>query len=398
MTALRGRSLSALACVHGIMRAIRREMNLSLSKQVVVVASTLAVISTLIIGCGSSTNGTSDAGVDGTGAPTCETKAAVELGIGTVLDAVIVNGVPTALVNTGSELRVVTATSSATIATVAATADGAIAVDPTGRVCVAYRLMRNDEQSTFQFACAPNWRAIDTLQKGDSAAPKLSYSSKICATAANGCVPSNNWILYYQGRFASVEVATAPADGSLWSDENMSISSVTAPYGVADLDGQSAACFAGNGAVTLLTNHPYRGEIDDVVAWASRRGSVCKIAASGRDIAVLFDGEPGYMLAQWTVPLLPTQMWPVPPAAVATPLVVGSVGTNFALSQWGATLAVAFQGADATLQFATYKDGAWNQGPLGPVINGPLMLVSDAATLGVFATVQGKTTLWQKCQ
>ncbi len=63
-----------------------------------------------------------------------------------------------------------------------------------------------------------------------------------------------------------------------------------------------------------------------------------------------------------------------------------------------ATLAVGFRVADTTLQFATFKDGVWNQGPLGPVINDAIMLVSDATTLGVFATVQGKTTLWQKCQ
>ncbi len=361
----------------------------------------LAVVGALVatsLGCGSSTGSNADAGPDGPSVPACEAKEAVDLGSGTVLDAVIVNGVPTALVNTGTELRVVTATTSATIATVASTADGAIAVDPAGRVCVAYRLIRNDSQSTFQFACAPNWQAIDTLQKGDSAAAKLAYSSKICATAASGCVSSNAWILYYQGRFASVEVATAPADGLVWSDENMSISSVTAPYGVADLDGQSAACFGGNGSATLLTNHPYRGEIDDVTAWASRRSPVCRIAAKGRDVSIMFAGDPGYMLAQWTVPLLPFEMWPVPPVAVATPLIGASAVNYFALSQWGATLAVAFQGADATLQFATYKDGAWNQGPLGPVINDPIMLVSDATTLGVFATVQGKTTLWLKCQ
>jgi hypothetical protein len=373
-------------------------MNVSLNKQMLVVASTLAVVSTLSMGCGSGAGSTSDAGPDGPNAPTCETKEAVDLGAGTVLDAVMVKGVPTALVRTGTELRVVTATTSATIATVPSTADGAIAVDPAGRVCVAYRLIRNDSQSTFQFACAPNWQAIDTLQKGDSEAPKLAYSSKICATAANGCLQSDAWILYYQGRFASVEVATASADGLVWSDENMSISSVTAPYGVADLDGQSAACFGGNGAATLLTNHPYRGEIDDVTAWSSRRGPVCKIAAKGRDVSILFAGDPGYMLAQWTVPLLPFEMWPVPPVAVATPLIGGSVGNNFAISQWGATLAVGFRSADATLQFATYKDGVWNQGPLGPVSNEPVMLVSDATTLGVFATVQGKTTMWQKCQ
>jgi hypothetical protein len=350
----------------------------------------------LFAACGSPNSDRADApaALDALVAPSCQPVTKQVLSKGIMIDAVLANGVATALIHEGAELRVVTPTSNVVVATVSPNVDGALAADSSGRVCVVYRNERS-KLSNFQFACGPTWTPVDTQRSGDSDSPHLVHQRKVCSTA-KGCAPQSGWVLYYQGKFASAKAVEADDSGATWIDRDLFISSVTAPYGSADLDGQTAACVGGNGAAVLVTNHPFRGELDAVARW-SASSDACQLAARGRDVSMLFSGPTTLMLAQWSVPLLPDQMWPQPPAAIATPLLLDNPW-SFGAAQWGDTLAVAYNAVDGTLNLATLKGSTWNTTALGGRPSGAPRIAANASTVAVFVNGDDGVELSQQCQ
>ena len=349
-------------------------------------------LSVVCAACGGDDGG---AGVDA--GPTCTPLVAAPVGTGTVQNAVPVGDQLAVLLRRDAAMVLVTVDAAGAVTEVTvgggATGGGAVAVDPQGRACVAWV----GAQSHVQAACAPTWQATDTgLEAESNSALFLAYETSACATSAGGCVPAPQWVLHFQGGFASASYASSE-DGATWTETDLFISSVTAPTGVASMAGQIVGCVAGNGGATLVTYHPYRGEMDDVQGWASR-GSRCALAADGRTLHLVSSDDTQVTFTSWEFPYLPAAPWPAPPPLEPQPTLLVQSRTPLAASLVAGQLHVAFVDATGATIEATRAGAAWTLATRAPQAASALALVGTASSSATLATIAGDTTLWRECR
>ncbi|MEZ4399176.1 MAG: hypothetical protein R3B06_04110 [Kofleriaceae bacterium] len=305
----------------------------------------------------------------------------------TVLDAIVVDGDEVVLLATGGGAALYRRGQLTPLA-VAATS-GSLAVDGAGELNV---IVRADSERKTYHARTPALALVGTGLDADLARPHLVHASRLCATAAGGCVPDDDLLLLFEGGFSSA--SAAHFTGGAWAEEELYLSSVSWTEDAATLDGQAIACVRYSGSAVLLTNHPYRGELDDVTGWAAS-GPGCAIAARSREVAMVFGTSPP-RLAQWTLPLLPDAPWPTPPAAVdlALPLTGG-----YDLAVEDDRLVLAF--ADAgTLRLVEQRDSGWTDLPAPALALGgaPRLLVDATARRIIAQAADRQVHLIRQCR
>jgi|JI10StandDraft_1071094.scaffolds.fasta_scaffold05213_7 hypothetical protein len=349
-------------------------------------------LSVVCAACGGDDGG---AGVDA--GPTCTPLVAAPVGTGTVQNAVPVGDQLAVLLrrDTAMVLATVDAAGAVTEVTVGggATGGGAVAVDPQGRACVAWV----GAQSHVQAACAPTWQATDTgLEAESNSALFLAYETSACATAAGGCVPNPQWVMHFQGGFASASYASSD-DGVAWTETDLFISSVTAPTSVTSMTGQIVACVAGNGGATLVTYHPYRGEIDDVQRWGSR-GSRCAVVADGRTLHLVSSDDAQLTYVAWDFPYLPSAPWEAPAPLAAQPALAVTSGAPLAAGLIAGQLHVAFVDATGATVEATRAGAEWSVATLSTQRAAAIALATGPGMSATVATLGSATSLWRSCQ
>lgn len=342
--------------------------------------------------------GGDDGGAGGDAGPTCAPLVAAPVGTGTVQNiAPLGDGLAVLLRRDAAMvLATVDAAGAVTEVTVGggATGGGAVAVDPQGRACVAWV----GAQAHVQAACAPAWQATDTgLEAESNSALFLAYETSACATAAGGCIPMAQWVLHFQGGFASASYASSD-DGVAWTETELFISSITAPTSVTSMAGQIVACVAGNGGATLVTYHPYRGEPDDVQGWSSR-GSRCAVAADGRTLHLVSSDDAQLTYVAWEFPYLPSAPWEAPAPLVAQPALARLTGSApLAAGLVAGQLHVAFVDATGATVEATRTGSAWTIATLSARGASAIALAARPGMSETVATQGDATSIWRTCQ
>ena len=282
----------------------------------------------------------------------------------TLLDAIVIDGEPVALVATSTGAAVIQGSVTTPIAIKAT--EGSLARDGQGVVA----LLRDATARTTFVAQAPDFAPVDTHLDDDLSKPHLAYAKHACTTST-GCIDIDQLTVFFQGGFASA--SAAHRTGATWSEEELYMSSVSWIEDVADLDGDMIACARYTSSAVLLGHHPYRGELDDLEGWAAR-GPGCAVATHGRDVAMVLGSTPA-RLARWTVPLMPSAPWPTPAATTDLPMMISA----YDLATEDGTLVLAYTDQDNVLHLAIESAGTWTEQP-APALRtsrAPI-LVSDA--------------------
>ena len=349
-------------------------------------------LSLLCVACGGDDSG---AGVDA--GPTCTPLVAAPVGRGVVQNAAPLGDQLAVLLRRDAAMVLATvdaagAVSEVTVGT-GATGGGSVAVDPQGRACVAWV----GDQARVQVACAPAWQAVATgLEAEPNSALFLAYETSACATSAGGCVPAPQWVLHFQGGFASASYASSE-DGATWTETDLFISSVTAPTSVTSMTGQIVACVAGNGGATLVTYHPYRGEIDDVQRWGSR-GSRCAVVADGRTLHLVSSDDAQLTYVAWDFPYLPSAPWEAPAPLAAQPALAVTSGAPLAEGLIAGQLHVAFVDATGATVEATRAGADWSVATLSAQRAAAIAMTAGSGMSATVATHGSATSLWRSCQ
>lgn len=349
-------------------------------------------LSLLCVACGGD-----DSGVGVDAGPTCTPLVAAPVGRGTVQNAAPLGDQLAVLLRRDAAMVLATVDAAGTVAEITvgtgATGGGSVAVDPQGRACVAWV----GDQARVQVACAPAWQAAATgLEAEPNSALFLAYETSACATSAGGCVAAPQWVLHFQGGFASASYASSE-DGATWTETDLFISSITAPTGVASMAGQIVGCVAGNGGATLVTYHPYRGDMDDVQRWSSR-GSRCALAADGRTLHLVSSDDTQITSTSWEFPYLPAAPWPAPAPLEPQPTLPAQSHSPLAASLVDRQLHVAFVDATGATVEATRAGAAWTLATRSPQAASALALVAGAGVSATLATVGGDTAIWRECR
>jgi hypothetical protein len=266
---------------------------------------------------------------------------------GSLLDAIVVDGEPVALVRTASGAAIIQGGVATPIAVNAN--EGTLARDATKIVAI---LRDNTARKTYA-ASGPDFAPVDTGLDDGLSKPHLAYWNRVCTTSA-GCVSTDSLTLFFEGGFSSA--SAAHRSGETWSEEELYMSSVSWIQDTANLDGDVVACVRYSGSAILLGHHPYRGDLDDLAGW-SASGAGCALATQGRDVAMVLGSSPP-RLARWTVPLMPAGPWAEPPPATDLPL---TTGTLYDLANESGTLVLAYADAANALHIASERGGTWTE-------------------------------------
>lgn len=299
--------------------------------------------------------------------PSCTTVDDQVLGSDvTLLDAIVVDGEPVALVRTADGAAIIQAGVTTPIAVNAN--EGSLARDASKVVAI---LRDNTARKTYA-ASAPDFAPVDTGLDDDLSKPHLAYWNRVCTTSA-GCVTLDSLTLFFEGGFSSA--SAAHRDGASWSEEELYMSSVSWIQDTANLDGDVLACVRYSSSAILLGHHPYRGDLDDLVGWPAS-GAGCALATQGRDVAMVLGSSPP-RLARWTVPLMPSAPWPEPADATDLPLVTGS---QYDLANENGMLVLAYLDDNGALHIASERGGTWTDEPAPALTSSRAPILRSDAT------------------
>lgn len=318
--------------------------------------------------CGSDPNATTSP--DAPSVPACEDVGDELLATNAqLLDAIVVDGNPVALVTINGMAAIVQGGVTTPIAV--PTTEGSLAQDGSGAIVAILR--DRTGQKTYA-AQSPAFAPVDTQLDEDLSKPRLVHSSQICTTST-GCLQVDDLLLFFQGGFSSASAAHRGPSGA-WSEEELYLSSISWIEDTTQVNGTATACVRFTDSAVLFGVHPYRGDLDDLTSYPAT-GKGCELTANGADVAMMIGSTPA-RLAKWTIPTNPTGPWPAPPAAIPLPnLAIGSAGYD--LLAEGTDLVLAYADAAGTVHVANEASG-WTDLPAPALRAGSRPILRGDAT------------------